>query len=182
MIAPAIGFDLGRSTGVVILDQFGMVDWCRIIDCGPNTPGWRTPAGPDRLRRFVGELPWLPGGRTPVGFEQVVHAKGKGAMLIHHLAGAVMREYYKQPAFYGPIVSELKKYATGNGAAKKPEMAEAVPANEWPALVRAAHDVSTAYGREEPLTERMAAARLEDLVDAYWVARWTQEQHSGREG
>ncbi len=116
-----LGIDLGSNSGWSRYDTVAQtVEW------GRNDWGDQKLPPEDRVICF-GE--WLQREfiHQPikaVGFEQVDFARGKGAWVINRQEG-VLQWLCRGRAFVGVGVPELKKFATGKGNAKKPEMCEA---------------------------------------------------------
>ena len=144
-----LGLDLGLKQGWACYDTesgvlgFGRNDWSKL-------------PVPDRVTAFGA---WLEkglrqSGVTVVGFESVTFSgHGRGSEFITRQEG-VLQWLCRDVAWVGVNVSTLKKFATGDGHAKKPTM------------VAAARYGIRALGH--PVPEKLS----EDAADAFLVLAW----------
>lgn len=151
-----LGIDLGSNSGWSRYDTVAQtVEW------GRNDWGDRKLPPEDRVIGF-GE--WLQHELEnedvrAVGFEQIDFAGkgGKGSWYIARQDG-ILQWLCRNRAFVGVPVKTLKKFATGNGNAPKPEMIEA--AMRWLRILNVTEPI-------EPLHD--------DEADAILVLAWMLE-------
>lgn len=116
-----VGVDLGTTCGFSAIDTEQRKFFTKELSLGHLSREDRVTEFGKNLFRLVHS--WRP---DVVGYEEVRFARGHGAWVIHRQEG-VLIYLMDSTAFCGVGVTELKKWATGNGAATKKDMIASIP-------------------------------------------------------
>jgi Holliday junction resolvasome RuvABC endonuclease subunit len=149
------------STGVVLLDYSGNVQYYEIVGTDSNNPYC------DRIHEVAISLAVLQATKnvTHVVFEKPVFGQIKGNSVskllgLHHYLESFMESKTDADVVTSVNLSTIKKFATGNGRADKSAMIDSLP-----------DDILDMLSAEYKKT-----TGLRDLADAYWIAKWQLEQ------
>ena len=146
-------------TTVVGLDIASVTGWCRydgvrfetgVIDCTPKNNS--EPEG-CRFRRFAEQLPQVLEGVGCVIIERTYSRGKRTAEILNGLTAVALVQCEARGLEYAFVdATTLKKFATGSGRAKKPDMVAAAE------------------------RELARSDLTDDEADAYWLVRYWQER------
>lgn len=191
-----VGLDLGLNTGVVALDNEGVLARACLIDVSNiKVPGARYCEYEQQLQKIIDET-----SPTHIGYEKIrSHVGTQAAHVYGALEGIMLTVAFESGITLVPLeVKVIKKFATGSGSATKEDMIRAArQAHAHDSSLRSHHTPTAAHGLSgvnttdvlwlapiapyRGVSSKRSPVDMENalsdnnIADAFWVAKLTRD-------